>query len=193
MPYLYEQNRRPSVDEMYGDYRIGRRILGDQQGFIDLYPEVTGAELDELRRRYARDQIDAARRHSGAAAPAAADALYGDYVIARGALRNFTLFLDLYPRVSEAQLGELGQRFDADPVAQELLRTARAGDDRPSFEQMYGDYAVARGQIGNLDLFYPMYPDVTQPELDAMARRFEREEAEIMARLAGLSGSAGTV
>ena len=51
--YLYGSNEihPPTVDSMFGEYKIARLHLSIEQ-FIDLYPEVTTAQLSELAKKY---------------------------------------------------------------------------------------------------------------------------------------------
>lgn len=53
MPYTYDkhQSNPPTVDEMFGEYKMAVSWL-TVSAFIDLYPEVTDSQLAELRLKY---------------------------------------------------------------------------------------------------------------------------------------------
>ena len=44
----------PTIDEMYGEYKICRRQL-ELRNFWNLYPECTGTQQEQLERRYDRE------------------------------------------------------------------------------------------------------------------------------------------
>ena len=57
MPYKYDsrQHNPPTVDDMYGEYKICQRLL-PMSAFFDLYPEVTNEQLERMKQRYKREQ-----------------------------------------------------------------------------------------------------------------------------------------
>lgn len=54
---------RETIDEMFGEYRIARSFL-DIKAFIDLYPDVTKRQLEQLAARYDQwlQRLDTAQR-----------------------------------------------------------------------------------------------------------------------------------